>query len=188
MKLMPIPAAHLSQYPRWDTHLARSFRSTVIVAATSLLTGVLGCAATPPGVMIAPTVPVDGEAQSEQPADVREEWVQIPIYIIFDRHASILDDDDEALLHELHDMLSHRTDVLRIRVLGFTIPRDEPESGLALARAEAVIDFMVTELGMPSEMLEAIDRGGEEPWGDLAPTDYPQHRRVELQALVRRER
>lgn len=193
MTLRPIQSARRWPHSPWGSLLVRALRHTVVAAAVSLLLGALGCASAPPDEPVAPTVPPETQSDRQSPSDeehgkIVEEWVTIPIPIFFDAHRSDLDDDDRARLRELQASLSHRSDVIRIRVEGYTLRRDEPESGLAIARANTVIDFLVNDLGMPREMFDPVDRGGEEPLGDIMPSDYPQHRRVEFRALIRRER
>ena len=193
MPLRPICAARRPTYPPQGSRLSRSLRRLVIAVAVPLLSAGLGCAATPPGVMVAPTVPdevlaVQPITDEEEPTEVVEEWVQVPVRILFDPGSADLGDVGQAMLREFQATLSHRTDVLRIRATGFTFREDDREESLALARVQVVIDFMVTGLGMDREMFEPVARRGEPLMGDFAPSDYPSHRRVEFSLLVRRAR
>jgi hypothetical protein len=87
------------------------------------------------------------------------------------------------LLREYHSLLTERDDIIRIRVTGYIDEPTEPIEGLALSRAQAVIDFMVEELGVDSDFLEAVD-GGD--MSSIAAYDRTFFRCVNLTIIVRR--
>lgn len=136
MVLHPIHSTLRLQYPRWGSRLACSMRRVVIVTAGSLIAGAWGCASES---FIEPESADDSaiasEARSDAPDRFTEEWVHLPIRIIFEARSYELDDEDNALLREAHAALERRTDVLRVRVEGFVDSTGEPDCGLSLSRA-----------------------------------------------------
>ena len=189
MPLTPIHTAQRPTYPQWGTRIARSLHRAAIVAAATLLP--LGCSAPLPGVPVTPTIPT--ETQSDQPTpdeveprEVTEEWVNLPIEIWFLLNRHDLDESDRAMLREVQLGLEHRSDVLRIRVEGHVFLDQEPDEGLALARSNSVVDYMVDELGMPRELFEAVDGGDGAFYSGIVSPDLNQFTRVSLSILVRR--
>jgi len=178
----------------------------VVLASGSLLAGALSCSGAPlvePEEASTATVSAaesddpqgveqadpaaDGDTQ-EEPSRFTEEWVRLPVYILFEQRGFELDDDDKAMLRELHASVAHRTDIIRIRAEGFVFQDREPVAGLALSRAEAAIDFLVEELGMNRDLFEVVDGGDGEPQGATSYYDPPFYSRVRFSILVRRER
>lgn len=193
MPLRPIHTAQRPPYPPWCSRLVHSLRRATIVAAATLLPIALSCAAPLPGVPIAPSVPTETQSdqprpEAEEPGEGVEEWVLLPVEIWFEAHCHELDDEDRAVLREAQLALEHRADVRRIRVEGHVFLGREPEPGLALARAQAVIDYMVVGLGMSRDLFEATDGGDGVFYNGFATPDIGQFRRVWLSALVRRAR
>lgn len=193
MSPTPKPTDRRSQYPPRGSLLARALRHTVVATAVSLLLGALGCASASPGATVAPTAPIETPAEppspaEEQPTEPFEEWVRLPVQILFWLRRHYLDDSDRAMIREVQMALEQRTDVLRIRVAGHVYLDRESEAGLALARANAVIDYMTDELGMPRDLFEAMDGGDGSMWSEAADPDTNQFRRVEFSMLVRRAR
>lgn len=186
MSLKPLWKTGCPTYPGWHSRIARALRGTAVVASSALLLGPLGCVSGPPGVMVAPTV--ENEAQPAPPGGVTEEWIQLPLRILFENNSSELDDMSRAILREAHVSLQRRTDVLRLRVEGYAYLREEPAEGLALARAERVVDYMVGELGMPRDLFETADSGDGDMASDTNVPDQRLARRVEFSMLVRRPR
>ena len=206
MSLSPVRNAQLPSYPRWGSRLARSLRSMVVLASGSLLAGALSCSGAPlvePEEASTATVSAaesddpqgveqadpaaDGDTQ-EEPSRFTEEWVRLPVYILFEQRGFELDDDDKAMLRELHAALAHRTDVGRIRVEGYVYQDRENVEGLAMSRAEAVVDHLVQEHGMPRELFEVDDRGDGAMYSETGSPDPAYFSRVEFSALIRRER
>jgi outer membrane protein OmpA-like peptidoglycan-associated protein len=124
-------------------------------------------------------------SQREQGSGRVEEWVHAPVRITFET-GSDLDDGDRAMLQELVAVLSQRADVVRVRVEGHAIVEWENAEGLALARAQRVVDFLVGDGGLPRELFEAVDDGGD--YSDAGAMDRVQWQRVEFSLLVRRGR
>lgn len=128
------------------------------------------------------------KAQSRQEREPGhyDEWIRIPVKIIFEQ-GSDLDESDHAMLQELMASVVQRTDVIRIRVEGYAIPEWEANhQGLAMARAEKVVDYLVIEGGMSRQFFELVDAGGG--YSDAGAMDRVQWQRVEFVALIRRSR
>ena len=190
MPLTPIHTAQRPTYPPWGTRLARSLRQTAIATAVPLLSVALGCAAPLPGVPVTPSIPTEIQAVQPSPAETEtaEEWIDLPVQILFDLGSAELDDEDKAVLREGQVSLESRTDVLRVRVEGFAFLEREPEAGLAVARAEAVVGFFVNDLGMQRELFEVVDAGDGVFHYYATSPDRRQFSRVEFSMLVRRAR
>lgn len=130
--------------------------------------------------------PTKAQQQGAQNPEFHEEWVRLPVKIVFEQ-GSNLDESDHAMLRELMASVNHRTDVVRIRVEGYAIPEWEANhQGLAMARAEKVVDYLVIEGGMSRQFFELADAGGG--YSDAGAMDRVQWQRVEFVALIRRSR
>lgn len=116
-----------------------------------------------------------------------EEWVHVPVRLLFAEGSSSVDDMARTLLREMHASLAHRTDIVQIQVEGHTNPSSSEanNSQLALNRARNVVAFMVNELGMAREQIKVVSYGSTRP----VTQDHAhsvQNRRVEFSILVRR--
>ena len=171
--------------------------STFIAAL--LLTLAMGCRheepPPPPPPEPAPQ-PVAQPAPPPQPVaqptyqPTTEEWVHLPVRIVYPTGGSRLNDEARALLREAHASMAHRTDIVRIRVEGHADGRgnDEANNQLGMERAQGVVDFMVGELGLPRELFETVTFGDERPLtSETTAADRVQNRRVEFSILVRRQ-
>jgi len=140
--------------------------------------------------MVSPTVPANAEENPQEEEEERspsvEEWVQLPLRVAFAAGSHDIDAEYQALLREVFTPLVTRTDILRIRVEAYTYSEDDPENDLALSRAQAVIDFLVEDLGMLRDLFETIDRG-DGHW-EAHHIDSVVFRRVEFRVFVRRQR
>jgi len=119
-----------------------------------------------------------------------EEWVALPVKILYPSGGSRLDDQARAMLREFHASMVSRTDIVRIRVEGHADGRGSHEANeqLGLERAQGVVDFAVGELGMPRELFEVYSYGDTAPLtSDTSAADRVQNRRVEFKILVRRQ-
>lgn len=119
-----------------------------------------------------------------------EEWVQLPVRILYPSGGSRLDDQARAVIREGHASLVHRTDIVRVRVEGHSDGRGTTDANqqLGMERAQGVTDFLVGELGMPRELFEVVSYGDERPiTSESSAPDRLQNRRVEFSILVRRQ-
>jgi outer membrane protein OmpA-like peptidoglycan-associated protein len=119
-----------------------------------------------------------------------EEWVQLPVRILYPSGGSRLDDQARAVIREGHASMVHRTDIVRVRVEGHADGRGSVDANhqLGMERAQGVVDFMVGELGMPRELFEVVSYGDERPLtSETTASDRVQNRRVEFSILVRRQ-
>jgi outer membrane protein OmpA-like peptidoglycan-associated protein len=143
----------------------------------------------PQQTTVAPPPPQQPQGQpSYRPTT--EEWVQLPVRILYPSGGSRLDDQARAMIREGHASLVHRTDIVRVRVEGHADGRGTTEANhqLGLDRAQGVTDFLVGELGMPRELFEVVSYGDERPLtSETSAPDRLQNRRVEFSILVRRQ-
>ena len=181
-------------------HSSRTKTFTIATAAAVvlLLPAVSGChrAATPPVTPPTPRVVVPVVRRAPPPPRtgpshqvVTNEWVAMPVRILFPRGGSRLDDMSRAMLRELHATASHRTDIVRISVEGHADSRGSEQANerLGMERAQGVVDFLVGELGMPRELFEVHTFGDDRPLTSCTnAADCLQNRRVEFRILVRR--
>lgn len=119
-----------------------------------------------------------------------EEWVHLPVRILYPSGGSRLDDQARAMIREGHATMVHRTDIVRVRVEGHADGRGSVDGNnqLGMERAQGVVDFMVGELGMPRELFEVVTYGDERPLtSETTATDRVQNRRTEFSILVRRQ-
>ncbi len=171
------------------------------VSTTLMLSLVIGCHPDPPQS----TTPVVQEAVVQQPAvqytprqptrpttnlTYTEEWVHLPVQLVYASGSTRLSDENRALLREGYASVAHRTDIVRVRVEGHTDSRGDRATNeqIAQERAQGVIDFLVGELGMPRELFEVQSLGENAPRasGENA-GDRLLNRRVEFSILVRRQ-
>jgi outer membrane protein OmpA-like peptidoglycan-associated protein len=167
-------------------------RTSLIVTLSLALAS--GCTHAPSTDGTTPSFRLDGDAEAQpvgSPAygPTSEEWVQMPVRVLFPGGGERLDAEGQAMVDELRTALENRTDVVRVRVEGHADERGSSEANRRVARerAEAVVDHMVRELGMPREMFEIESYGDERPLtSETASADRTQNRRVEFSLLVRR--
>ena len=142
-----------------------------------------------PVVLPAPVAPAQPVGEpSYRPTT--EEWVHLPVRILYPTGGSRLDDQARAMIREGYATMVHRTDIVRVRVEGHADGRGSAEANnaLGLERAQGVVDFMVGELGMPRELFEVVSYGDERPiTSETTTEDRVQNRRVEFSILVRRQ-
>lgn len=153
----------------------------------AFLVGALACRRPPPPPAPAPYV---APAPTVTYTPTTEEWVHMPVRIIFEPGSSYLSPEARAVLAEAHASMAHRTDIVRVRIEGHTDPRG-PEAHndrLALERAQSVMDYIVGTLGMPRELFEVQGFGSSRPLtSNTTEADRAQNRRVEFSLLVRRQ-
>jgi OOP family OmpA-OmpF porin len=174
--------------------LSLSWLGTVVAAL--LVFAALGCAEDPPPPPPIPTPPPIVTA-APAPAPVApivrpttEEWVHLPVRVLYPSGGARLDDQARALIREGYASLAHRTDIVRIRLEGHADGRGSEEANhqLGLERAQGVLDFLVGEMGMPRELFELVSYGDDQPiTSDTTAADRVQNRRVEFSILVRRQ-
>lgn len=165
-----------------------SYAGIGVFLVALLTASVLGCGPEP---QPQPTTPVQTVQTTPQPAyrPTTEEWVRMPVRILYPTGGSRLDDQGRAMIREGHASMAHRTDIIRIKVIGYTDRRGNAEQNrrLSLERAQGVVDFMVGDLGMPRELFETEHRGEDAPiTSGTTEQDRIQNRRVEFEILVRR--
>jgi len=144
----------------------------------------------PPAPTVTVTTPAPAPAPAPAPRPTTEEWVNMPIKILYPSGGSRLDDQARAMLREVHASVAHRTDIVRVRVEGHADSRGSAalNEQLGLERAQGVVDFAVGELGMPRELFEVHSYGDTAPLtSDTTAADRVQNRRVEFKLLVRRQ-
>jgi outer membrane protein OmpA-like peptidoglycan-associated protein len=161
---------------------------TLIVAVGLALC--LGCAPEPPPPP--PPTPAPVVAQPVQPSyqPTTEEWVHLPVRILYPSGGARLDDQARAMIREFHASLVNRTDIIRIRCEGHADDqgRSEDNMRLGMERAQGVVDFAVGELGLPRELFEVTSFGDTQPdTSNTTAADRLQNRRVEFSILVRRQ-
>jgi outer membrane protein OmpA-like peptidoglycan-associated protein len=177
-------------------NLNRTSRPTIailtIASMTLLMTSVVGCRhdvyTAPPPVAAPPQVVVAPPPQRTHPVTT-EEWVAVPIRILYPLGGSRLDDEARAMLREVHSSMASRTDIIRISVEGHTDSRGMRETNerLGIERAQGVVDFLVGDLGLPRELFEVHGFGDTRPITSCTTAaDCLQNRRVEFRMLVRR--
>ncbi len=167
--------------------IKKHFHFLGTLAAGLLLWGVFGCAPPPPAPRPQPA-PAPAPAPTHHPTT--EEWVHLPVRILFENGSSYVNPEARAMLAEAHASMAHRTDIVRIRIEGHTDTRGS-EAGndrLALERAQNVMDYLVGTLGMPRELFEVQGYGSTRPLtSNTTHADRAQNRRVEFTILVRRQ-
>jgi flagellar motor protein MotB len=118
-----------------------------------------------------------------------EEWVRLPVQIVFEE-GSALDEADRTVLRGISDAFAVENQTLgrgivRVRASGYSDLQREQPPGLGMARAEAVVEFFVTERGIPRQFFEVVDMGDGAAAG--AAVDQASPSRVELMFLVHRQ-
>ena len=210
MTLRPQEKTPRPRYPRQvsRTLFVSLFRRALAVAGSSTMLWLGGCGAAPLVVGSAPAEPAEPVAvvdrrdvpenepsppsvvEEESPENVVEQWVHLPVRILFPNDDAHLSDDAKAMLREARNALIQRTDIIRILVEGHAEPENDEaaEHRAGLERANAVIDFMVDELGFQRDRLEARSYGSERIRlsGVVASPTPLVHARVEFSVLVRR--
>jgi OmpA-OmpF porin, OOP family len=169
-----------------SSYISTAGIGTMVAAALFALA--LGCAPPPPP----PPQPQPVVQPAPQPVarPTTEEWVALPIKILYPSGGSRLDDAARAMLREGHASLSARTDIVRVRVEGHADSQGSAAANqqLGLDRAQGVVDFLVGEIGMPRELFEVHSYGDTMPiTSDTTQQDRVQNRRVEFKILVRRQ-
>jgi outer membrane protein OmpA-like peptidoglycan-associated protein len=143
----------------------------------------------PPQQTVAPPPPQQPPGEPTY-RPTTEEWVQLPVRILYPSGGSRLDDQARAVIREGHASMVHRTDIVRVRVEGHADGRGTTDANqqLGMERAQGVVDFMVGDLGMPRELFEVVSYGDERPLtSESSAPDRLQNRRVEFSILVRRQ-
>lgn len=157
---------------------------TLLVA---MALAVLGCPNDPPP----PPPPTPAPAPAPTPTGpTTEEWVPVPTRITYDRGSSYLSPEARALLAEAHASMSHRTDIVRVRIEGHADDGGSESRNELLAeeRAQGVLDYLVGTLRMPRELFEVQSYGSTRPLtSSTTEADRGNNRRVEFQMLVRRQ-
>jgi OOP family OmpA-OmpF porin len=159
---------------------------SVIVAASLALC--LGCQPDPPPPPPPAPAPAPAPTPTYQPTT--EEWVHLPVRILYPSGGARLDDQARAMIREFHASLVNRTDIIRIRCEGHADDQGQAEANerLGLERAQGVVDFGVGELGLPRELFEVVSFGDTQPdTSNTTASDRLQNRRVEFSILVRRQ-
>jgi outer membrane protein OmpA-like peptidoglycan-associated protein len=159
-----------------------------IACVAVLLALSLGCA--PPPAPLPPPQPAPAPAPQPVARPTTEEWVSLPVRILYPTGGARLDDQARAMCREGHASLAHRTDIVRVRVEGHADGRGSEAANhqLGLERAQGVVDFLVGDLGMPRELFEIVSYGDDHPiTSDTTTADQVQNRRVEFSILVRRQ-
>lgn len=119
---------------------------------------------------------------------IETEWVNLPVYILFAKGITELNDEDRAMLYEFHKIMVHRTNIVRIKVIGHSALEGSAESQQRIAqlRAKNVVDFFVDELGMSSDLFEIDYSSLGALTSSFTPQDLMLNRRVNFAFLVRR--
>lgn len=120
---------------------------------------------------------------------VEPQWVNLPIHITYESGSSRLSDQNRAMLREAHASVAHRTDIVRVKVIGHSDARGNAQARRRVAqeRAQHVVDFLVGDLGMPRELFEIENRGSDAPISSgSTQQDQELNRRVNFAILVRR--
>jgi OOP family OmpA-OmpF porin len=156
-----------------------------------VLAALVGCRPPPPPAP-PPPAPVYTAPVAATPTyrPTTEEWVHLPVRLVYPTGGSRLSDEHRAMLREAHASLANRTDIVRIRVEGHTDERGNRELNeqLSMERAQSVVDYLVGDLGLPRELFEARGFGEEAPvTSGTTASDRVQNRRVEFSILVRRQ-
>jgi outer membrane protein OmpA-like peptidoglycan-associated protein len=173
---------------------AKLVLGALIVAALGV--SVLACAPEPEPVAPQPVVVAQPQPQPVQPVGqptyrpTTEEWVQLPVRILYPSGGARLDDQARAMIREFHASLVNRTDIVRIRCEGHADGQGSTEANerLGMERAQGVVDFAVGDLGLPRELFEVVTFGDTRPLtSETTASDRVQNRRVEFSILVRRQ-
>ncbi len=157
--------------------------------------GLCGLVASAVGAMGCPPPPVAPVAVQPAPTVVTntpttEEWVAVPTRINYDRGSSRLNETNRAMLAEAHRSMTHRTDIVRVRIDGHADDGGSPERNRLLAdeRARGVMDYLVGTLRMPRELFEVHSHGNTQPLtSGTTSADDATNRRVEFRMLIRRQ-
>jgi outer membrane protein OmpA-like peptidoglycan-associated protein len=175
-------------------NIALALTGTTLVVL--LAVAAIGCAPEPEPAPPPPPPPPVVQTQPVQPAGqpsyqpTTEEWVSLPVRILYPSGGARLDDQARAVIREGHATLVNRTDIVRVRVEGHADGQgtEEANQRLGMERAQGVVDFLVGDLGMPRELFEVVSYGDTRPLtSETTPTDRVQNRRVEFSILVRRQ-
>jgi outer membrane protein OmpA-like peptidoglycan-associated protein len=143
----------------------------------------------PPPMVTAQPTPVQPVGQPTY-RPTTEEWVQLPVRILYPSGGARLDDQARAMIREFHASLVNRTDIVRIRCEGHADGQGSTEANerLGMERAQGVVDFAVGDLGLPRELFEVVTFGDTRPLtSETTASDRVQNRRVEFSILVRRQ-
>lgn len=166
--------------------LSRSiwFLAVVALPLATLACGGADCPAPQPCPACQPAAPPPAS-----PTATVEEWIQLPVRILFTTAGDELSAENRALLDQAVQTLRARNDIQRVRIEGHTDTRgrDAENSELSLQRAQAVMNYLVSR-GVPQGMLEVVGYGAERPLVVEAghEENRTQNRRVEFSALVSR--
>lgn len=182
----------LREYPKASLLLARYFeqgrdsgmkRSMIISSA--LATSVLTLAACG-GSSQQTTQP---QPQPQPRPQVYQEWVDLPVRILFANGSAALTPENQRLLDEAVDLVRHRNDIVQIEVRGHTDSRggDNTNRDLSQQRAEAVKQFLMSR-GVPPQIVVARGYSESAPLtSNTSASDRAQNRRVDFRALVQRQ-
>lgn len=166
--------------------LKRNYVSCGTMLLVVVAMSALGCPPDPPP----PPPPAQPAPVATTTVPTTEEWVQVPTRINYDRGSSRLNDQGRAMLAEAHASMSHRTDIVRIRIDGHADDGGSQERNelLSRERAQNVLDYLVGTLGMPRELFEVHHHADDQPLtSGTTEADHATNRRVEFQMLVRRQ-
>lgn len=170
-----------------------------IGAIVYALTSFIGCAHHGGGAFTArsdsdsatePGLETGGLVEDEE-GEMIEEWVTIPVRLVYGPGEADPDEQARAALQELQESVGERGDVVRVAVDGHA---DSSEGSgdaeeVGRERAEEAVDYLVDDLGMPREMFEVHSHGDSRPMtSETTSADRAQNRRLEFRVLVRRRR
>lgn len=118
----------------------------------------------------------------------REEWIDLPVHILFANASSELTRENRLVLDEAVEAVRTRDDVIQVEIRGHTDSRGNNELNRRLSeeRATNVKQYLISR-GVPDSMLVARGFSEDEPrTSNTAAVDRAQNRRVDFRALVRR--
>ncbi len=179
-----------------------TMRVTILATLATMLLGAFGCGGAecppprecpvcPEAAPVPPPQPPPPPPQPVATGPMVEEWIQLPVRILFTTAGAELSAENRALLDQAVQTLRTREDIVRVRIEGHTDTRgrDANNAELSLQRAEQVKAYLISQ-GVPAQMLETAGYGAQRPLvieGNYE-ENRAQNRRVEFSALIRRPR
>lgn len=163
--------------------MKRFFMTTVAFVVSGAVTACGGA-----GNQQAQTTQPQPQAQV-QPQPGYQEWVDLPVRILFSNGSSSLSYENQRLLDEAVELVRHRNDIAQVEVRGHTDSRggDATNRDLSQQRAEAVKQFLVSR-GVPPQIVVARGYSESAPLtSNTSASDRAQNRRVDFRALVNRQ-
>jgi hypothetical protein len=164
----------------------------------ALLVAVAGCAqqvqlADPSGIDLRAGEAFDGAGAAPavigaEPAageaGASGEWVHLPMSVVAPTSGGVeLDEPSRAMLRELAESVASRSDAGTIRIEAHDDGPDATETGRA--RAEAAVDYLVSELGVPRERIVVESYGNTMPLtSETTAADRALNRRLEFSVLT----